>query len=237
MSSQLAEGVFLINARCQEIHWSWSGQLILADGNISASLFRFDQNAPYRARRTTGMMPSRTTTKRVACLGWGSLLWEPRELPVQAWQNDGPFLPLEFSRVSQDGRVTLVIDATGRSVPSLWTLLVTEDLESGIAQLAARKGVERLGAIGRWPCDETSPTQGIVEAWAKEKGLDGVVWTALKPGFPGARGKRPSLDDILGHVGKLEGVNRKRAAEYVRRAPAQIATEWRKAIGQALDGG
>ena len=80
---------------------------------------------------------------KIACLGWGSLIWDPRDLPAQEWQNDGPRLPIEFSRVSKDGRVTLVVDVAGRSVPTLWTLLATENLESGIAQLAAREQVQR----------------------------------------------------------------------------------------------
>lgn len=51
----------------------------------------------------------------IAVVGWGSLAWDPRELrvegqPGQQFAPDGPILPLAFSRVSQDGRLTLVID-------------------------------------------------------------------------------------------------------------------------------
>jgi hypothetical protein len=48
---------------------------------------------------------------RIAILGWGSLIWKPNGLPMSGdWKRGGPVLPIEFSRVSSDGRLTLVID-------------------------------------------------------------------------------------------------------------------------------
>lgn len=48
---------------------------------------------------------------RIAILGWGSLIWNPNGLPIRGdWQRGGPVLPIEFSRISSDERLTLVID-------------------------------------------------------------------------------------------------------------------------------
>ena len=37
----------------------------------------------------------------IAVVGWGSLIWDPRQLPVRSsWQPDGPELPVEFAYLS-----------------------------------------------------------------------------------------------------------------------------------------
>ncbi len=49
---------------------------------------------------------------RIACLGGGSLVWDPGGLPIQrSWFCGGPFAPVEFTRQSSGGRITLVIDS------------------------------------------------------------------------------------------------------------------------------
>ena len=46
-------------------------------------------------------------------LAWGSLVWDPRELQTAAkFTANGPLLPIEFCRISADGRLTLAIDET-----------------------------------------------------------------------------------------------------------------------------
>ncbi len=48
---------------------------------------------------------------KIAYLGWGSLIWDPGMLPISGdWKPGGPVLPIEFSRISDNGRLTLVID-------------------------------------------------------------------------------------------------------------------------------
>ena len=50
---------------------------------------------------------------KIAVLTWGSLVWERRELQAASdFVADGPLLPIEFCRISRDGRLTLVLEGT-----------------------------------------------------------------------------------------------------------------------------
>ena len=66
--------------------------------------------------------------------------------------------------------------------------------------------------------------------------LDVAVWTSLPCGFKGKsrRGVMPRGDKVVAHLRALEGKERESAERYVRRAPAQIDTPYRRLIAQEL---
>ena len=171
----------------------------------------------------------------IACLGWGSLVWDPRELSIQrCWFDDGPLVRVEFARESNDGRVTLVLEPSGWPVRSLWALIDAEDLEAARRDLGSREGIGEKrwpDLIGSWPGDSPACILGL-EEWARARKLDGVVWTALGPNF-GEDGK--SLENqVLGHLQSLSGTKREKAERYVRRAPRQIDTRVRRRVEERL---
>ena len=85
----------------------------------------------------------------IACLGWGSLIWDLGDLPIRrCWFEDGPLIPLEFARESQDGRITLVVELSARPVRSLWALLDGENLEEMRERLRVREGRPQQEYIG-----------------------------------------------------------------------------------------
>jgi len=174
---------------------------------------------------------------KIACLGWGSLIWDPRVLPIRgSWFEDGPFLPIEFGRESNGKRITLVIANVEHTVQSLWALISVANIEEAKRKLAERESISEGNirySIGFWE-RSTGACHGKVAAqigtWAERQHLDAVVWTNLKCGFTGTRGQMPTYAQILKHLKGLQHEESKVSEEYVRRAPIQIDTEYRRRL-------
>jgi hypothetical protein len=176
----------------------------------------------------------------IACIGWGSLIWDRRNLDVDGnWRADGPELPVEFARQSSDGRITLVIVQGVASVPTLWSAFDTHDVAKARDSLREREGVFRSRAddfIACWRRSEnpTSEPNATISAWAAGKDLEAAIWTNLPPKYDGINGRVPTENEVVAYLQALEGQARAAAEEYVRRAPRQIATAYRRAIERAL---
>lgn len=178
---------------------------------------------------------------RIACLGWGSLVWDPRGLPIQReWFSDGPLAPVEFLRRSQDGRITLVLDPRPQAVAVrlLWAVMDAADGDSAKEALRMREGTpaSRIAEdIGAWTRGDQPPAL-IVELprWAESRGVDGVVWTALLPKFDGHASVAPTPEQVVAYLAGLTGRRRDDAERYIRRAPEQIDTPYRRRIEAAL---
>ena len=174
----------------------------------------------------------------IACLGWGSLIWDPRGLPIQRhWFDDGPFVPVEFVRQSQNGRMTLVLLPSAKLVRSLWAIMDDGEIEAAVEALRQREEIPLNGAqkkIGRWQIGGGAPDliPGLDE-WAVSKGLNAVVWTALGPKFD-KKDQTPNADQVTAYLTSLTGTKRELAEEYFRRAPRQIDTDYRRKVEAAL---
>jgi len=181
---------------------------------------------------------------KIAFLGWGSLLWDPRNLKTKGeWKKDGPSLPMEFMRLSSGGRITLVLYPRAEEVQTLWINADFEDLDAAIENLRAREST-LTGWIGfvtlpecTSSCNAEPGTLEKIQQWAEKKGLDAVVWTDLHDNpehFTEKTGMEMNEDNIIKYIGSLKGDTLKNAKEYVQKTPEQIDTKLRLRIKKEI---
>jgi len=185
----------------------------------------------------------------IAILGWGSLIKEPRELPIEGeWQSDGPKLSIEFSRISRKGKragcLTLVIDETSQSeITTLYVLSTRNDLSKAIDDLRIREGTpfDDVGflevatahfapnALSRHP-----KSCGRIRAWAIEKGFNAVIWSAQGRRFEDEIGIPFSPTAALKYLDNLPASIKEKALDYIHSAPEQTMTPFRRLLLEQL---
>ncbi len=175
---------------------------------------------------------------RIACLGWGSLIWNIDGLPIQRhWFEDGPFIKVEFARKSKNGRVTLVLDKDAKPVRSLWAIMDTADISDARNSLRVREGISERDAtnyIADWSAASPEPTEIIgLPAWALAHEVQHVIWTAL-PGTFSTTEEATVEQQVVAHLQSLNGAQRDAAEKYVRYAPRQTDTTYRRLIESEL---
>ena len=88
--------------------------------------------------------------------------------------------------------------------------------------------------IGRWSRGNEDPRNILnLGAWASTHDVDHVIWTALGPRF-GDGELAPTEDQAIAYLGKLSGKTAKCARQYVRCAPQQVDTAYRRRIALCL---
>ncbi len=176
---------------------------------------------------------------KIAIVAWGSLIWDPRSLPyVGDWQTGGPFLSLEFSRVSKDCRLTLVIDGEdGREAPTRFVRSKRRNLQDAIADLRDREGTiwNRIGYVDNKTAAnsadtfaQSEPTFRTIEEWAKGNDFDAAIWTALPPSFQEQTGKKFTVEEAAKYIQNLPKSAKKAAIEYLEKAPKEVVTPLRE---------
>jgi hypothetical protein len=184
-----------------------------------------------------------------AILAWGSLVWDPRELQTAAkFVADGPLLPIEFCRISADGRLTLAIDETFGSLCKTYSApSALEDLEAAIDNLRVREGMWDAWAVGFVELGSGGQSEAAVErhpqavatiaAWAESNAYDAAIWTALKSNFDewGKGGEPFSVTAATQYLETLESEDADafaRALTYIRNAPPEVETPVREEVSK-----
>ncbi|MBI5559837.1 MAG: hypothetical protein HY883_01000 [Deltaproteobacteria bacterium] len=174
---------------------------------------------------------------KIAIIGWGSLIWDPRELPREGtWQDDGPELKIEFSRISKDARLTLVLDvANGTPVKTKYVMSPRTSLDDAIEDLREREG--KVGKCIGWVdivknTSSANCTHKQVAEWCRDKGFDAAIWTDLPPNFEKETKKPFSVDNAIIYLKSLPKNVRKEALKYIRNAPECVKTSLREEVNK-----
>ncbi len=136
-----------------------------------------------------------------ACGDWDASIWEPGSPPIQGRGfEDGPFVPVDLTRQSSDGRITLVVQRPAVPAQVLWALMLPTELRAAREALRDREditGNNWMSRIGSWQRGEAAPeTMSSLPDLAQADGLDTVRWTALGPRFNGAE-RSPAVGEVV----------------------------------------
>lgn len=184
---------------------------------------------------------------RIAILGWGSLIWDSRSLKIDVtlgnngWYLNGPYLPIEFARISKDGRLTLVIRNGVKDQQVLYSISLFRNLDEAVLDLAIREGCGK-NKIGKYikEISEVTPADFIykekIANWIEEKeNIDAVIWTNLSSSFKDKIGLELTEINAVHYLTCLPLEVQAIAEEYIRKAPVQIDTKIRIAIEDQLN--
>ena len=188
-----------------------------------------------------------------AVLAWGSLVWDPRDLQTAAeFAPNGPLLPIEFCRISADGRLTLAIDETfGATCTTYSAPSALESLDAAIENLRLREGMPNALEVGFVELSSGKQSDialqrhpeavATIAAWATSNGYDAAIWTALASNF-GQPDKGAEPFSVTAAVRYLEGMEGQDAAKfaralaYIRNAPPEIETPVRDEVAKRWPG-
>lgn len=179
----------------------------------------------------------------IAILGWGSLIWETADLPIASeWKTGGPVLPLEFSRVSDNRKLTIVLDPeVGVNCKTQFAFSARSNLADAIEDLRVREQTvqEHIGFVDlprHLSSSQTYPHQvdvdAIVRQWCHDHQIEAAIWTALKPNFQQKLGTPFSIEVAIDYLKQLPPSDRASALDYFRQTPAEIDTPLRQKVTQ-----
>src|SRR5207247_4310952 len=133
--------------------------------------------------------------------------------------------PVEFSRRSDRGRLTLVIDSRGDPVLTYAAISACPTTDTAIEELRSREGqrvrTEDIGVVvGNEVIRSRDAEAGArIRAWATEKHVGRVIWTDLRSEWP-----EFSLARAVAHLRDLNDADREHARIYFLNAPAETNT-------------
>jgi hypothetical protein len=152
-------------------------------------------------------------------------------------------LPIEFARISLDGRLTLVIHLDTAAQPTYWAFSEFTTVEEARSNVREREN-SSLADIHYILRDGASDTETVpaeianrVGKWlAHHEDIGAVVWTGLPSNWQKQRGRDFTPEDAVNFLLELEAQRDRarptydRAREYLTNAPQSVNTAVRRAM-------
>ncbi|HEY9625452.1 MAG TPA: hypothetical protein V6C78_34350 [Crinalium sp.] len=175
----------------------------------------------------------------IAILGWSSLIWKPQDLPYEgSWQQGGPVLPLEFTRVKTARPLTLVLDPVhGVDCPTQFVWSSRTKLVDAIEDLRQRENTSssEIGYVdlqrdrsSLQDHPEQIDVDRIVREWCKDQQVPAAVWTAIPPNFTEELGIGFSVKAAMHYFEQLPEPEQDSVMEYLQNTPPEITTPVRQ---------
>lgn len=174
---------------------------------------------------------------KIAIIAWGSLIWNAETLDYDrelGWSSSGPILPVEFARISKNGRLTLVITENGTLVQTFYAISSYADLRSAVANIKDREGtIEKY--IGCFIKSDNTvfpkdfPYAENISKWSRNLEIDAVIWTNLPEKW------QDVTDDRIDYLKNLPAEKKADAKKYIINTPKEITTKLRSEIEKKLE--
>jgi hypothetical protein len=133
----------------------------------------------------------------------------------------------------------------GAEVPTRYALNPLGNLDEAVTDLQKREDAPNRDRIGFVDVTRDRHSERAwakhfvacerIRAWAGNRKLDGVVWTALEPRFEEKAGKPFSVDAAVRYLSHLAEKTKALAFAYMQNAPAGIATPVWKRVEAKFD--
>lgn len=182
----------------------------------------------------------------IAILGWSSLIWKPQDLPYKgSWQQGGPVLPLEFTRVKTARPLTLVLDpVNGIDCPTQFVWSSRTHLADAIKDLQERENAnpeetgyidlpKNISSIQDYP--QQIDIDSIVRQWCHKQQVSRAVWTAIPPNFTEELGVKFSIETAMQYFEQLSTFDQDSVMEYIQKTPSEITTPLRQHLEAIWD--
>jgi len=165
---------------------------------------------------------------KIIYLAWGSLYWNPDFLPIASWIQSNLFLPLEFSRISDNGkgRLTLVIDEKNGMYNNIWYAFSKENnVNKAINYLKKREktSLNNIAYInlknGNARITNTSlKIANKIKEFAADNSFDVVIWTDLESNWTKIMNNNYTVARAYNYFKESDLETRLRILEYVYKA-------------------